>query len=78
MIDMEELDRPHWPRTSRCGSNRSMDMKLKAFTLIELRVVIAIIAVLMAVLMPSLHIPREQARGAGPGFWEYISLWLYR
>lgn len=38
--------------------------KIKAFTLIELLVVIAIIAILMAILMPALHIAREQGKRA--------------
>ena len=38
-------------------------MKTRAFTLIELLVVIAIIAVLMAILMPALHLARDQGYG---------------
>jgi len=40
-----------------------MDMH-KGFTLIELLVVIAIIAILMAILIPALHVVREQASGS--------------
>ena len=38
--------------------------KRKGFTLVELLVVIAIIAILMAVLMPALHLAREQGKRA--------------
>jgi prepilin-type N-terminal cleavage/methylation domain-containing protein/prepilin-type processing-associated H-X9-DG protein len=37
-------------------------MRSRAFTLIELLVVIAIIAILMAVLMPALHLARDHAK----------------
>lgn len=37
-------------------------MKRHAFTLIELLVVIAVIVVLMAILMPALHLARDQGR----------------
>ncbi len=40
-------------------------MKRKAFTLVELLVVIAIIAVLMSMLMPALNKAKEQAKKSG-------------